>query len=206
MTLPVLHEFAASGNCYKIRLLLAHLGRPYARREYDILKGATRTSEFLATIDANGRIPVWEEEGRFLPESNAILWRIAEGTDWVPDDPWDRADCLRWLFWEQYSHEPNIATLRFWMTYGGGLEARPAWQQATAPAKRAGGEDALGVMEAHLAPRAWFVGGRPSIADLALYAYTHVAGDAGFDLAARPAIRAWLSRVAELPGHVGIGD
>jgi glutathione S-transferase len=205
MTLPVLHEFAASGNCYKIRLLLAHLGRPYRRVEHDILKGETRTSEFLATVNANGRIPVWEEQGRFLPESNAILWRIAEGTDWLPGDLWDRADCLRWLFWEQYNHEPNIATLRYWLTYGGGLAARPAWQQAAEPAKRAGGEEALDVMEAHLARQPWFVGARPSIADLALYAYTHVAHEAGFALGSRPAVRGWLARVAALPGHVVLG-
>jgi glutathione S-transferase len=204
MTLPILHEFAPSGNCYKIRLLLAHLGRPYERREYDILKGETRTPDFLARIGPNGRIPVWEEDGRFMPESNAILWRIAEGTPWLPADAWERADAVRWLFWEQYNHEPNIATLRFWLTYGGGLDARPAWQQAAAPAKRAGGEEALGVMEAHLAARDWFVGAAPSIADIALYAYTHVADEGGFDLAPRPAIRAWLARVASLPGHIAI--
>jgi glutathione S-transferase len=204
--LPTLHEFAASGNCYKIRLLLAHLGRPYARREYDITQGATRTPEFLARVGPNGRIPVWEEDGRFLPESNAILWRIAEGTDWLPGDAWERADALRWLFWEQYNHEPNIATLRFWMTYGGGIDARPAWQQAAVGAKRAMGEEALALMEAHLATRDWFVGARPSIADIALYAYTHVAGEAGFDLSGRPAVMAWLARVAALPGHVLLTD
>lgn len=206
MTLPVLHEFAASGNCYKIRLLLAHLGRPYARREYDILAGETRTPGFLAGIGPNGRIPVWEEDGRFLPESNAILWHLAEGTQWLPGDAWDRADCLRWLFWEQYNHEPNIATLRFWLTYGGGLAARPAWQQVSEPAKRAGGEEALALMEAHLASRDWFVGTQPSIADIALCAYTHVAGEGGFDLTGRHAIRAWLARVAALPGHVLLAD
>ena len=200
----VLHEFAASGNCYKLRLALSHLGRPYERREYDILKGETRTPGFLEHVNANGRIPVLQVGERMLPESNAALWYIAEGSALLPADAFDRADVLRWLFWEQYNHEPNIATIRFWKTYGGGFANRPAWQQAQVEVKQAGGRDALGLMDAHLATRDWFVGGRLSIADIALYAYTHVAEEGGFDLMPYGHVRSWLARMAALPGHVTI--
>jgi glutathione S-transferase len=200
MTL-ILHEYAASGNCYKIRLLLAHLSKNYERREYDILKGETRTPEFLANINRNGRIPVLQDGDHFLPESNAIIWHLAEDTGFLPTDKLQRAQVLQWLFFEQYNHEPNIATLRFWLTYGGGMEKLSDWQRATVPVKRAGGEAALKVMDDHLAVQDWFVGNAMSIADIALYAYTHVAGDGGFDLAPYPAINRWLARVAALPGH-----
>jgi glutathione S-transferase len=198
----ILHEYAASGNCYKIRLLLAHLGLPYARREYDILKGESRTPEFLSTINSNGRTPVLQDGDAFLPESNAIIWYLAEGTRFLPADKLGRAQVLQWLFFEQYNHEPNIATLRFWLTYGGGMEKLNDWQRATLPLKKAGGDAALGVMEEHLAKHDWFVGGAYSIADIALYAYTHVADGGGFDLAPYSAINRWLARVAGQPGHV----
>ncbi len=202
MTL-VLHEFAASGNCYKIRLLLALLGRSYARREYDILKSETRTPDFLANINSNGRIPVLQDGDVYLPESNAIIWYLAEGTDFLPDDKIGRAQVLQWLFFEQYNHEPNIATLRYWLTYGGGMDRLTDWQRVTVPVKQAGGAAALQVMEDHLAKHDWFVGGRYSIADIALYVYTHVAEEGGaFSLAAYPAIQRWLARVAAQPGHI----
>jgi glutathione S-transferase len=201
----ILHEFAASGNCYKIRLLLAHLGRAYTRREYNILKGETRTPEFLTRINSNGRIPVLQDGDAFLPESNAILWYLAEGSDFLPADKLGRAQLLQWLFFEQYNHEPNIATLRYWLTYGGGMEKMNDWQKASVPVKQAGGEAALKVMEDHLQTHDWFVGNRYSIADIALYAYTHVAEEGGaFSLAAYPAIGRWLARVVAQPGHVPI--
>ena len=199
-----LHEFARSGNAYKIRLLLAHLGRPYARREYNILTGKTRTPAFLATVNANGRIPVLQDGEKFLPESNAALFYLAEGTPYLPTDPFDKADTLRWLFWEQYNHEPNIATLRYWATYGGGWDAQPPARAATIPGKQAGGEEALALMDAHLAGREWLVGDAMSIADIALYAYTHVAEDGGFELARYPNVVEWVTRVAAQPGHVPI--
>jgi glutathione S-transferase len=198
----ILHEYAVSGNCYKIRLLLAHLGRAYTRREYDILEGESRTPEFLANINSNGRIPVLQDGEAMLPESNAILWYLAEGTDFLPADKLGRAHVLQWLFFEQYNHEPNIATLRYWLTYGGGMNKLNDWQRATVPVKRAGGEAALAVMEEHLAHRAWFVGEQMSIADIALYAYTHVADGGGFNLSGYPAITGWLARIAALPSHV----
>ncbi len=200
----ILHEFAASGNCYKIRLLLAHLGRAYERREYDILKGETRTPEFLANINSNGRIPVLQDGDHFLPESNAALWYLADGTHFMPHDAFTRADTLRWLFWEQYNHEPNIATLRYWATYGGGWNVQPEAKRVQIPAKQAAGEEALAIMESHLKGRAWMTGTAFGIADIALYAYTHVAADGGFDLARYPHIQGWLARVADMPGHIPI--
>jgi glutathione S-transferase len=205
MSAIVLHEFARSGNCYKIRLLLAHLGLPYARKEYDILTGATRTPDFLANVNANGRIPVLEIDGMMLAESNAALWYLAEGTDFLPATKLGRAQVLQWMFFEQYNHEPNVATVRYWMTYGGGLPKMSDWQKATLPLKIEQGHAALAVMENHLAAHLWFVGDACSIADIALYAYTHVAGEGGFELARYPAITAWLARMAGQQGHVLIG-
>jgi glutathione S-transferase len=194
-----LYDFLESGNGYKVRLLLHQLGIPFERVELDITKGATRTPAFLAR-NPNGRIPTLElEDGTCLAESNAILWYLAEGTPFLPGDRLGRAQLLQWMFFEQYSHEPNIATLRFW-THQGWLEQRAA----LVPGKREAGVAALGVMEGHLAKRAFFVAERYSIADIALYAYTHVAEEGGFALAKYPAIRAWLARVAAQPGHVPI--
>ena len=198
-----LHEYAQSGNCYKIRLTAALLGLPIERREYDILKGETRTPEFLARINANGRIPVLQVGDRFIPESNAACFYLGEGTKLVPEDRFDRADMLRWMFFEQYSHEPNVATLRFWLAFLGEDRLSEA-QRSQLDAKRAAGEAALKLMDEHLATRPFFVGGRLSLADIALYAYTHVAEDGGFELARTPALSAWLARVAAEPGYVPI--
>jgi glutathione S-transferase len=194
-----LYDHLESGNGYKVRLLLHQLAIPFERVELDIVKGETRTPEFLAK-NPNGRIPTLElEDGSFLPESNAILWYLAEGTRFLPAERLARARVLSWLFFEQYSHEPNIATLRFW-THQGWLAERAA----LVPGKRDAGRAALGVMEQHLAAHRFFVDERYSIADVALYAYTHVAEEGGFALAPYPAVRAWLGRVAAEPGHVPI--
>ena len=196
-----LHDNLTSGNGFKVRLLLAQLGLPYQRIEYDIDRRETRTPEFLLK-NPNGRIPVLElEDGTFLAESNAILWYLAEGTRFLPDDRAPRAEVLQWMFFEQYSHEPNIATVRFWITHA--VPVTPLIELSM-PAKRAQGAAALGVMEGHLARRTFFVGERYTIADIALYAYTHVAGEGGFDLAPYDNVRAWLARVAAQPGYVPI--
>ncbi len=197
-----LHDNLSSGNGYKARLLLAQLGIPFERVEYDIDKGATRTPEFLKKVNPNGRVPVLEtEDGRFLPESNAILCYLAEGTTFIPDDRFGRAQVLQWMFFEQYSHEPNVATPRFWITHN--IEMTEE-RRLSLETKRKLGYDALGVMEGHLMSRDFFVANRYSIADIALYAYTHVAGEGGFDLEGFPAVRAWLERVATQPGHIPI--
>lgn len=196
----VLHEDRRSGNCYKIRLTAALLDLPLERREYDIMKGETRTPAFLAEVNSNGRIPVLQVGTRFLPESNAACWYLAEGSALVPEDRFDRADMLRWMFFEQYNHEPNIATLRFWLAFVGEASLSPQ-QRAQIPAKRMAGEDALAVMERHLAGRDWFVGDSCTLADVALYAYTHVAEAGCFRLGDYPQVCAWLDRVAGLPGY-----
>ena len=202
-----LHEDVRSGNCYKIRLTAALLGLPLERKNYDIMRGQTRTPEFLENVNANGRIPVLQvgtgESGRFLPESNAACWFLAEGSDLIPPDRWDRGDMLRWMFWEQYNHEPNVATLRFWL-YFVGEGNLTEMQRAQLPAKRAAGAAALALMDEHLAGRAWFVGDQPSLADVSLYAYTHVCEAGGFCLDDYPDVAAWLRRVAALPGYVAM--
>jgi len=196
---PKLYDYLESGNGYKVRLLLHQLGIPFERVELDIAKGETRTPEFLR-INPNGRIPVLQlEDGTCLAESNAIQWYLAEGTPFLPGGRLERAQVLQWMFFEQYSHEPYIAVLRFW-THMGWLEAKAA----EVPDRRARGEAALRVMEQHLARRDWFAADRYTIADIALYAYTHVAHEGGFDLGPHPAVRAWLERVRSQPGHVRI--
>ncbi len=200
-----LHEYAQSGNCYKVRLTAAHLGLSVERREYDILKGETRTQEFLAQVNPNGRIPVLQVGDRFIPESNAACFFLADGSELMPEDRFERADMLRWMFFEQYSHEPNVATLRFWLAFVGEQALGDA-QRAQIPAKRAGGEAALKLMNDHLATRHFFVGERLSLGDIALYAYTHVAEEGGFDLAAFPSVQAWLHRVASSPGHISMNS
>ena len=199
----VLHEYAASGNCYKIRLTAAHLGLALERREYDIMKGETRTPEFLARVNANGRIPVLEADDQFLPESNAACFYLADGSGLVPDDRFARADMLRWMFWEQYNHEPNVATLRFWHGWIGEAGFND-FQRIAEPLKRAAGEAALALMDEHLASRSFFVADRLTLADICLYAYTHVCEDGGFRLSGYPHVQAWLARVAAQPGHIAI--
>ncbi len=198
-----LHEYAASGNCYKLRLILAHLGHSFTRKQYDILKGETRTAEFLANVNNNGRIPVLEVNGHFLPESNAALWYLAEGTAYIPQDKLVRARVLQWMFFEQYNHEPNIATVRFWVGFVG-ADNLNAWQKSTLPLKIEQGYAALTIMEKQLAEHSFIAGDAYSIADIALYAYTHVAQEGGFDLARFPALKAWMERVTQQAGHVTI--
>jgi glutathione S-transferase len=199
----ILHEYAASGNCYKIRLTAAHAGVALERREYDIMAGETRTPVFLSQVNANGRIPVLQAGPDFLPESNAAAFYVAHGTPLIPAGRFERADMLRWMFWEQYNHEPNIATVRFWKGWVG-FENLNEVQRANLPAKQAGGEAALALMDEHLQRRDWFVGDRLTLADICLYAYTHVAEEGGFSLQPYPSLRAWLARVAALPGHIPI--
>jgi len=195
-----LYDYLPSGNGYKVRLLLHQLGVPFELIEVDILQGATRTPEFLRK-NPNGRIPVLEvEPGVFLAESNAILSYLADGTPFLPRDRLERARVFQWMFFEQYSHEPNIATVRFWLTHLGLTDERRAQLQQ----KRTLGYAALGVMEGHLGSREFFVDDRYSIADIALYAYTHVAHEGGFELGRFPAVLDWLERVRRQPGHVPI--
>ncbi|HEU4651201.1 MAG TPA: glutathione S-transferase family protein, partial [Croceibacterium sp.] len=195
----VLHEYARSGNCYKIRLTAAHVGAELERREYDIMQGETRTPEFLAQVNANGRIPVLQVDDRFLPESNAACWYLAGGTPLVPDDRFEQADVLRWMFWEQYTHEPNVATLRFWFGWIG--EANfSEFQRAALPLKREAGLTALRLMDDHLARHDFLVGARFTLADIVLYAYSHTCEEGGYRLADFPEVRRWLARVAAQPG------
>jgi glutathione S-transferase len=197
----ILHEYARSGNCYKIRLTAAHVGKPIERREYDIMKGETRTADFLANVNANGRIPTLQVGDRFLPESNAACVYLATGSSLIPGDPFDRADMLRWMFWEQYNHEPNVATLRFWYGWIGEANFSDI-QRANLPGKRAAGEAALALMDEHLASRGFFVAGRLTLADIALYPYTAACEEGGFELGRYPSVQAWLARVAAQPGHI----
>ena len=193
-----LYDNHLSGNGYKLRLLLAYLGQSYERVEVDILNGETRTPEFLVR-NRNGRIPVLElEDGMCIAESNAILFYLAEDSYFLPPDRRDRAITLQWMFFEQYSHEPCIAVARHWVRH---VEMTDV-QRFQLPSKQEGGYAALSVMEDHLCESDWFGGYSVSIADIALYAYTHMAEEGGFDLADYPAVRDWLARVAEQPGHV----
>ncbi len=201
----ILHEYAPSGNCYKIRLTAALLGLTIERRGYDIMAGATRTPDFLAQVNHNGRIPVLQIGDRFLPESNAACIWLAHGSSLVPTDRFDHADMMRWLFWEQYNHEPNIATLRFWRMMVGEARLNEV-QKAQLPAKVAAGADALALMERHLARRTWLAGPALTLADICLYAYTHVAGEGGFALGDYPALQAWIGRFPALPGYISITD
>ena len=190
-----------SGNCYKVKLVLTQLGLPFEWVPIDTMKGETRTAGFLAK-NPNGRVPTLElDDGTCLAESNAILWYLAEGTRMVPDSRLARAQALQWMFFEQYSHEPNIATSRYIIRYLG----NPPEKSAALAARVEPGYAALGVMEGHLNSRDWFAGERYSNADVALYAYTHCAEEGGFDLARFPAIRAWLDRVRSQPLHIAMG-
>lgn len=183
-----LYDFLPSGNGYKIRLLLTQLGMPFERVEVNILKGESRTPEFISK-NFNGKIPVLEiEPGKFLVESNAIMIYLSEGTEFLPYDRFLRAQVLQWLFFEQNSHEPNIATSRFWISI---LDKAEEYREILKQ-KRELGNAALKVMENHLKSRTFFVGERYTIADIGLFAYTHVADEGGFDLTKFPAIQAWI--------------
>lgn len=196
-----LYDFMDSGNGYKVRLVLAALDIPYKLVECDILKGETRTPEFLAR-NPNGRIPTLQlEDGSFLAESGAIIWYLADGTPLAPKDRKARAETLQWMFFEQYSHEPNIAVARFWKHY---LPKLSPLQEMDLPNRMKGGYAALDVMEKHLATRRFFVDDRYGLADIALYAYTHVAHEGEFDLSKYANINAWMARVAGQPNHVTI--
>ncbi len=197
-----LHDYLPSGNGYKARLILSQLGIPFERIEYDIDAGETRTPDFLGKVNPNGRVPVLEtDDGEFLPESNAILAYLAEGTRFMPEAGMERARVFQWMFFEQYSHEPNIATARYWITHK--IEMTEG-MRTSLKQKRRLGYDALGVMETHLEDREFFAASQYTIADAALYAYTHVADEGGFDLEGFPAVRAWIKRVASQPGHIPI--
>ena len=201
----VLHEDPISGNCYKIKLTAALLGLRMECRAYSVLHGETRTPQFLNFINPNGRIPVLQIGDRFLPESSAACFYLADGSRLIPDDRFDRADMLRWMFFEQYNHEPNVATLRFWLAFVG-EDSLSELQKSLVPGKKIAGDAALKLMDDHLATRNWFVGESITLADIALYAYTHVAHQGGFDLGGYPGIQAWLARVASDPRHVGMLD
>ena len=195
------YGMADSGNCYTVKLALEQLGRPYRWVEVDSTKGATRSHEFLAR-NANGKVPTLQlEDGSYLPESNAILYYLAEGTPLLPADKLGRARALQWMFFEQYSHEPYIAVARFILRYLPPDSAR----RAELPRLAERGRHALAVMEQHLAKEPFFAGGKYSVADISLYAYTHCARDGGFDLQPFAAVRAWLERVRTQPGHVPLG-
>lgn len=195
-----LYDFLPSGNSYKIRLLLAQLGISFKRVDVDILNGETRTPGFLQK-NLNGKIPVLEvEPGRYLAESNAILVYLSKETEFFPKDSFQQAQVLQWLFFEQYSHEPYIATSRYWISI---LKQAEEYQELLAQ-KQKPGYGALAVMEQHLRDHPFFVGDRYSIADIGLYAYTHVAEEGGFDLSNFPALQAWLERVQAQPSHIRI--
>ena len=198
MRVFTVYGMADSGNCYKVRLTLEQLALPYRWIEVDSARGETRSAEFLS-MNANGKVPILAlEDGSFLPESNAILCWLADGTHYLPSDPWQRAQALAWMFFEQYSHEPYVAVARSILRY----QAPDSPRRAELPRLLERGSLALSVMEQHLQREPFFAAARYSIADIALYAYTHCAGDGGFDLARYPAIGAWLERVRSQPRHV----
>lgn len=195
-----LYDYLASGNGYKVRLLLTHLDIDFERIELDVFSGQTRTPEFLA-INSNGRIPTIQfDDGRTLSESDAILWYFADDTPYIPVSGFERAQVLQWMFFEQYNHEPTIAVARSLLLHGKMTEAR----ESILKEKHEKGYDALKIMEQHLANHSFLVGGTYSIADIALFAYTHVADEGGFDLAGFPYIRAWLDRIKAQDRHIPI--
>ena len=194
-----LYDYLESGNSYKVRLLLTQLGEEFERVPVDVMTRETRRPGFLAK-NPNHRIPLLElDDGRRLAESNAILCYLAEGTPYLPSDRWQRAQALQWMFFEQYSHEPYIAVVRFWH-HAGVVEQN----RATLAEKMDRGYHALNVMEQHLDGKEYFAGERYTVADIALFAYTHVAGEGGFELERYPNVRAWIARVQGQPNHVPI--
>lgn len=202
--MPILHQMQMSGNCYKVRLAARQLGIALTLKDYPELGTETRKPAFLK-LNPNGRVPLLErDDGRCLPESGAILWYLAEGTPLIPDDRWGRSRVLQWMFFEQYSHEPYIAVARFWLSYKPKDELEQ--KKHLVPEWHAKGNAALAVMETHLKTHDWFAGGHYSIADIALYGYTHAADEGGFDLDQYPAVSRWLSRVAAEPGHIPLSE
>jgi glutathione S-transferase len=196
----LLYDSPVSGNCYKVRLLLAHLGVPYERHSLDVIDRSDRP-ELIGHLNPALRVPTLVfDDGRALAESNAIIWYLADGTPWIPDDAFERAQVLQWQFFEQYDHEPTIAVARFMLMVSG----EPERYADVLPEKQAGGYRALDAMERHLDGRAYLVGDSPTLADISLYGYTHVADEAGLDMSRYPAIGAWLDKIAALPGHVPI--
>ena len=195
-----LYNSQLSGNCYKARLLLTLLGTPFERIEVDVVDRSNR-GELLGGKNPALRVPTLElDDGRHLAESNAILWYLADGTPYLPVDPLERARVLQWMFFEQYELEPNLAVARFWISILGERERYAAELES----KWRAGKRALAALDEHLGRREWLVGDAYSIADISLYAYTHVAEEGGFELAAYPAVRAWIDRVSARPGHVPI--
>jgi glutathione S-transferase len=191
-----------SGNCYKVRLTARQLGVDLALKNYGLHDGATRRPDFLSK-SPNGRVPVLEfEDGRRLSESDAILWYLSEDTFLLPADRWGRAEVLQWMFFEQYSHEPYVAVARYWLSYAAREELEK--KRHLVAEWHAKGNAALAVMEGHLKTHDWFAGTAYSIADIALYGYTHCAGEGGFELAAYPALQRWLTRVAGQPDHIAL--
>lgn len=196
----LLYDSPVSGNCFKVRLLFAHLGIPYERRTVDVADRSNRP-ELLGGLNPALRVPTLVlDDGRPLAESGAILWYFGDGTRFVPNDPYERAQVLQWMFFEQYDHEPAIAVVRFWLRYSG----RPEEFTDRVEERTAAGYRALDALERGLDGRSWLVGDAMTLADIALYAYTHVANEGGFDLGRYPGIRTWLARVASEPGHVSI--
>ena len=196
----LLYDSPVSGNCYKVRLLLALLGVAYERQTVDVVDRSDRPELLGALIPAQ-RVPTLVlDDGRSLAESGAILWFFGEGSRFVPADAYARAQVLQWMFFEQYDHEPAIAVARFWLGYSG----RPEEFEPRRAERTAAGYRALDAMERHLAEREWLVGDAMSLADIALYAYTHVAGEGGFEIERYAAIRRWLERVSSQPGHITI--
>ena len=196
----LLYDSPVSGNCYKVRLLLAHLGIAYERQELDVVDRSNRP-DVLGGLNPALRVPTLVlDDGRSLGESGAILWYFGESTRFVPVDRFERAQVLQWMFFEQYDHEPAIAVVRFWVAFSGKAEAFADRLDE----RMAAGYRALDAMERHLAGRDFFVGEGPTLADIALFSYTHVAPEGGFDLGPYPAVRAWLARVTAMPGHVPI--
>jgi glutathione S-transferase len=196
----LLYDSPVSGNCYKVRLLLAHLGLAYEREPLDVVDRSNRP-DVLGGLNPSLRVPTLVlDDGRSLGESGAILWYFGEGTPFVPTDRYERAQVLQWMFFEQYDHEPAIAVVRFWVAFS----ERPEAFADRLEERRAAGYRALDAMERHIDGRDYLVGQTPTLADIALFAYTHVAPEGGFDLVAYPAVRAWLERLAAMPGHVPI--
>jgi glutathione S-transferase len=202
--MPVLHNMQISGNCYKVRLAAKQLGFALTLKEYPLAARLTRRPAFLAK-NPIGRVPLLElEDGRCLAESGAILCYLADGSDLIPKDRWARAKMLEWMFFEQYEHEPYVAVARRWIAY----EPKEAFEakRALVPEWHAKGNAALQIMNNHLGETDWFAGGRYSLADIALYGYTHCAGEGGFELSRYPAIQAWLKRVASQPNHIALSE